>query len=290
MKKLVKLLGLVIVAALALSAAPKLMPTRADTDYTNLNGQLTVASPAGNVTYRGSMTLDFTINLSENAPVPWFSISQVGYGIDGYINASLPIPDSVREDTFWSSSQVISVPEACSVDVSRLSNGVHKLWVFANGICNVDDDGIFAWNVSLGPVNFSVFNRPPPGIFVFSPQNTTYNVANVTLYSMPLNFTVDKAASWIGYSLDCQANVTAAGNITLTGLNGGHHTIIVYANDTFGDMAASQPIDFTITQQTPSNPQPPQVGTLTRAIGVTALIACIDLPVFWLKKHQINGK
>jgi hypothetical protein len=59
-----------------------------------------------------------------------------------------------------------------------------------------------------------------------SPENVTY-----TASSVPLNFTVDTPTSWIGYSLDGEANVTIAGNNTLSGLTDGSHTIVVYATE-----------------------------------------------------------
>lgn len=81
----------------------------------------------------------------------------------------------------------------------------------------------------------------PPAISVLSPENKTY-----TTPSILLTFTVDEPTSWIGYSLDDQPNVTITGNTTLTGLSGGSHNITVYANDTTGNMGASDTVHFTI--------------------------------------------
>jgi len=84
----------------------------------------------------------------------------------------------------------------------------------------------------------------PPVIIVLSPQNTTY-----TTSSVPLTFTVNEATSWIGYSLDNQANVTITGNTTLTDLALGPHNIIVYANDNYGNTGSSDKVYFTSTVQ-----------------------------------------
>jgi hypothetical protein len=43
--------------------------------------------------------------------------------------------------------------------------------------------------------------------------------------------------------------VTIAGNTTLTGLSYGYHSLVVYADDTFGNTVASKTIYFTIAQQ-----------------------------------------
>jgi hypothetical protein len=63
---------------------------------------------------------------------------------------------------------------------------------------------------------------------------------------VPLNFTVNEPASWTGYSLDGQDNVTFAGNMTLPELSVGSHTLTLYANDTAGKPAASETVHFIV--------------------------------------------
>lgn len=67
----------------------------------------------------------------------------------------------------------------------------------------------------VNPVNIPGFEIPsvdatPPTISIISPENMTYSVNNVSL-----TFTISEPASWIGYSLDGQTNVTITGNTTL---------------------------------------------------------------------------
>jgi parallel beta-helix repeat protein len=83
----------------------------------------------------------------------------------------------------------------------------------------------------------------PPEIIILSPQATTYDVTPVAL-----TFTVNESTCWIGYCLDGQSNVTISGNSTLAGLSFGQHSIIVYANDTAGNMGSSGVVNFTIVQ------------------------------------------
>jgi len=52
----------------------------------------------------------------------------------------------------------------------------------------------------------------------------------------------------MAYSLDNQANQTINGNCTLTGLTVGTHSIVVYANDTFGNMGKSETVTFTVAK------------------------------------------
>jgi fibronectin type 3 domain-containing protein len=80
-----------------------------------------------------------------------------------------------------------------------------------------------------------------PEISILSPENTTYTTSTV-----PLTFTITKTASWIGYSLDSQVNVTIIGNTTITSLSEGTHNVTVYANDTAGNMGSSDIVYFTV--------------------------------------------
>jgi parallel beta-helix repeat protein len=112
----------------------------------------------------------------------------------------------------------------------------------------------------------------PPAISIVSPENKTYTVNQVSL-----TFTVSKPTSWIGYSLDGQANITIAGNTTLTGLSDGSHRLIVYAKDRDEKTGTSGTIHFTVaqTQPQPSEPFPLTwiaVAMAIIAIGIVALL------------------
>ena len=80
-------------------------------------------------------------------------------------------------------------------------------------------------------------------INITSPENSTYASACVRL-----NYTVEPAGTvldWTGYSLDGGANETVTGNTTVGSLGACGHNIVVYANDTNGNMAASNTVFFT---------------------------------------------
>lgn len=83
-----------------------------------------------------------------------------------------------------------------------------------------------------------------PQINVISPQNIIYN--NITI-----EYTINKGVSWAGYSLDDNLNVTLTGIPTITGLADGEHHIIIYANDTLGNMGLSQTVYFSIDNTAP---------------------------------------
>jgi C1A family cysteine protease len=83
-------------------------------------------------------------------------------------------------------------------------------------------------------------------ITLTSPENKTY----ASIY-VKLNFTVEEGVTldWIGYSLDGNANVTMEGNTTVSeGLDKAPyaHNIVVFANNTSGNMAASNKVYFTV--------------------------------------------
>jgi len=102
-------------------------------------------------------------------------------------------------------------------------------------------------NTDRYPLAFP-YETQPPTITILSPENKSYAVNA----SIPLTFTVDEFASWIGYSLNGQPNATITGNTTLPTLSDGRHYVVFYANDTFGNMGASDTIHFTVDTTPPT--------------------------------------
>jgi len=98
----------------------------------------------------------------------------------------------------------------------------------------------------------------PPTICILSPENKTFAVNHV-----PLIFTVNESLSWMCYSLDDQPNVTITQNTTLTGLLDGTHRVVVYANDTFGNMGASEMVYFADDTTPPNMANVSQVPSKT---------------------------
>jgi hypothetical protein len=114
------------------------------------------------------------------------------------------------------------------------------------------DGGYVVAGTALGNTAFVTKISPepdaqPPVVTVSSPKSRTYDTADVSLA-----FTVNESASWLGYSLDGQDNVTIAGNTTLVGLAIGAHNLTVYAADSVGRIGASETIQFTIVARFPT--------------------------------------
>jgi len=115
----------------------------------------------------------------------------------------------------------------------------------------------------------------PITMTILSPENKTY-----TNTSISLTFTVNDSTSWIGYSLDGKVNITMTGNTTLTDLSYGVHNIIVYANDTAGNMVSSGKIFFSVL--------PPPLGVETFLWWIVGAIALVVITLgailFWRRK------
>ena len=130
-----------------------------------------------------------------------------------------------------------------------------------------------AENEQYTPIGYGTL---PPTISIVSPENKTYTVNNVSL-----NFTVSESTSWIGYSLDGQANITITGNTTLSGLPDGSHSLTVYAKDTAGNTGTSETIYFSI--------EPFPITWIAAAIAVIA-IGGAALLVYFRKIRKTTGE
>lgn len=78
-----------------------------------------------------------------------------------------------------------------------------------------------------------------PKVKITSPQNQTYT-------KISLDFTVNRATAWLAYSIDNVANVSIQGPAELSGLPQGGHSIVMYANDSIGNMGSSNTVFFSI--------------------------------------------
>jgi hypothetical protein len=117
-----------------------------------------------------------------------------------------------------------------------------------------------------------------PSIKVVSPENKTYDTS-----SIPLNFTINKAATQITYSLDGQENLTITGNTTLTGLANGDHNLTIYTKDKAGNTGTPETTYFSINVPFPT--------TLVTAASATsaAAISMALLAYFKKRKHQTKN-
>jgi len=181
-------------------------------------------------------------------------------------------------------------------------DGENSLTVYAVDVADnvgVSDTIRFAVNEFFFNPTYNTLLPTPisPIISVISPQNVTYNVSNVQLrftINQPLNQSFIQAAralnlsqtnyptiSWIGYSLDGKNRTAIQGNTTLTDLPGGPHSLTVCANDTSGNLGASQTVFF----YTAAKPFPVVISVAVLGVVLAVIVSF----VYWFYK-KAQGK
>jgi len=158
------------------------------------------------------------------------------YGI-----SSIPLNYTVSESVSWMGYSLdgeANVTITGNTTLVGLLDGSHYVVVYAN-----DTVG----NMGVSSMVYFTVDIASPAVSIVSPENMTYALTDVSL-----NFTVSESTSWMGYGLDGQANNTIVGNATLVGLLDGSHSVVVYANDTVGNMGVSSMVYFTV-DTTPPN-------------------------------------
>ncbi len=133
------------------------------------------------------------------------------------------------------------------------------------------DITLYATNEQYTPFGYGTIS---PEVSVVSPENRSYTSSSVSLI-----FTVDKPASWMGYSLDGQDNVTVTGNTTIAGLSNGLHNVTVYAEDSFGNMGAAETISFSVEVPFPT-------ALVATASAASVAVVGVGLFVYFKKRRH----
>ncbi|MEI6731384.1 MAG: hypothetical protein WCK90_01755, partial [archaeon] len=130
-----------------------------------------------------------------------------------------------------------------------------------------------AGNVNTTSTTFNVNDITAPTITVTSPTNGgTYNQL-----SLGISLITNEDTTYAGYSLDGAANVSMSNtsarnwNATLTGLVSVHtYSIILYANDSSGNMGSSSALTFTVNTGLADTIPPVLTSTITNASYLTS--------------------
>ena len=144
---------------------------------------------------------------------------------------------------------------------------------YPSWMIQTEDEGYAIVGVNTADTTWLIKTSPEPDVWapvvsVWSPEQDMHAMGDV-----PLTFTVSEPASWVGYSLDGQANVTIAGNTTLAGIVSGLHNVTVYASDSAGNIGASETISFSVTESFP-------IGWIAAVIVVAAVVGLVLLVYF----------
>jgi parallel beta-helix repeat protein len=137
---------------------------------------------------------------------------------------------------------------------------------------------------------------PPPAsnadisVKILSPTSGLHQKSlNEATKDIPLKFTVNKPVSWTAYSLDHKANVTIAGNMTVTRLIEGSHNLVVYVKDTEGKSYSSDWVYFKVASTPSISINSPKNGTTYTTnnvmvnVSAVAPIGGVEFIEFWLE-------
>jgi len=155
---------------------------------------------------------------------------------------------------------------------------------------------------TTGPYTFDYYILSCSSLICFtvdtvSPSITNLNVENSTSQEgTAVNFDTNESTSWIGYSLDNAMNETVNGNFTLNNLSEGTHSLVIFANDTYGNMRKSDTIFLTFFKDANPTPSPTErsnpntkANSYTDWIPyaiVTLVIVCIGASAVYLKRRK----
>ncbi len=207
--------------------------------------KIAVNSPQNTTSYKvGPIPVDFTIEYLENQTAARYILNnELVYIMPNTVTTrtgeGYTYTPSTNQNTTFTVTRYIG---QYSFPLQNLTEGTYNLTI-QRSRCSAS-------------VIFTI-DKTPPKIAIMSPQNTTYPPTGI-----PLNFTVNESTSWVGYSINNQANVTLTGNSALRvqGLD----LLVIYANDTAGNMGKSKAIFFEVgpNPYLPSNPPPTEQPTL----------------------------
>jgi hypothetical protein len=243
-KKMLFTIAFISVLLFSAAGAALIDSAKANFVFSPSNPRITMVSPT-NTTYN-------TNNLSLQVT---FETYHTGYeGGPDYDTSRLftyALEGKNPENITITNASVVRIPGSNvffegSMRLPELTEGLHNLTVrvvFDYPPPGWDEPYSFHTE-SVSTVFFRI-DTVPQHISILTPENKTY------MLIVPLQFSIDETASWIGYSLDGQANVTVTGNTKLLGLSVGKHTLTFYANDASGNPAASETVTFTVADPVP---------------------------------------
>jgi hypothetical protein len=209
-----------------------------ETNYTIENANVDNRPLAGPFS-RFNTPSGYDINVISNSRIDWFRFSKSNSTIEMHISnmtanqtqgfCRICIPHALISEPY---SVAIDGSDPAYSNFTLYDNGTHR-WIY------------FTYQQSANDVVVHG-SKTPPIISIMSPENKAYAVSD-----LPLIFTVDEETSWMAYSLDWQANVTISGNVTLSGLGEKWYDLVVYANDTVGNMGVSRTVHTAVDTSPP---------------------------------------
>ena len=230
-------------------------------------------SPQSQVYYSSTVLLDTSTYcagseyLEDKTTVNYETIKWLVFDLDGKVQPlEWTFPPNTYAPYLNESGYAIPYTSYARTNLTDLSEGEHFLMVY----------GETTFNSSISAnVTFAVYTKPMQIDFL-SLENKTYSSPSIAL-----DFAVDRITSWMGVSIDNQSNMTVYGNTTLTDLPIGSHSLVVYANDTYGNMGTSETIFFTVEEL-----EEPFPTLLVAAASIIVVVAVIAVFMVYKRKHK----
>ena len=149
-------------------------------------------------------------------------------------------------DTFSNKTQVYdptndSWTTGASMSAPRAYLGLAVVNDVLYAIGGFDGQNWLNTNEQYTPIGYGTV---PPKLQITSPENKTYS-------KVDLSFTINRGVDWMGYSLDNQMNVTINSETQLNNLSQGAHSIILFCNDSQGNMGYSNTVYFSVDSLPP---------------------------------------
>jgi hypothetical protein len=276
--KRTKLAQVLIVALLLLAPLVATFSSIANADVRVL--PLNVISPLSkNVYHSSNVLLSFEVTITESwsEVFPGYSggvlyyfvgaITSVGYSLDEEVSENVTVDFDTNRLTIGPSSKTFDF----SFNLTHLSDGPHNVTINVIGSYKGE-----AFNFSRSPIPFFV-DTAPLELTVLSPESKVYNVTDVSL-----TIATTEPVSWMSYSLDDGDQITINQNITLANMTAGLHELKIFANDTLGNLASSEAINFTIAE--PLEPFPTTI-VVAASVATVAIIGVGLLVYFKKRKH-----
>ncbi len=243
-------IGTIMFFILAFALLPAIGKTSLEAAAQSSLSNLTIVSPQNRIYNSQFLILNATIDFF------MARIESMSYIVDGGIR------NYISNCALSNGSTIIHGTLIGIAILPEFAEGQHTVTVYLEGILYFPDESHYNGETE---VHFTV-DTSQPIITGLSVENKTYNQRD-----LPLDFTVNEPTAWVGYSLDKEANVTLNGNTTLK-FEEGLHSIVVYANDTAGNMGSSEMIYFSIKE--PLSVSIVAASVLVAAAILIVLFAC----------------
>ena len=157
----------------------------------------------------------------------------------------MPLTYTTNSKVLWSYYSIDSINSSDlknfigNITLPSLSEGQHELNAYIT-------TNISAANPTYQDIYQTIHHTIIFYIDTEAPKITNLYVNRTDTSDLLLNYAVDENTSWVGYSLDNQANVTINDNAVLRDLPNGVHNVTIYAKDSNGNIGVSETISFAV--------------------------------------------